>query len=177
MVVLSSRSGSSALAAPCTQACTAGCRQCSLSWAAHHPANGEHSWVAMLATCRAHLVVGADGVRSAIRGSMSPGDPGPRFLVRGSFVLGHNLWPCYFTMSVTWAPPAAAVLSSIDPLLTKHSVSLPAACMRHALPHVMRYVISNHPTLAVNRCCPCHSSTRAFMCAAGCVANGDSRVA
>lgn len=30
---------------------------------------------------RARMVVGADGVRSAVRASMFPEDPGPRFLV------------------------------------------------------------------------------------------------
>lgn len=30
---------------------------------------------------RARLVIGADGVRSAVRASMHPEDPGPRFLV------------------------------------------------------------------------------------------------
>lgn len=33
------------------------------------------------ACCRARLVIGADGVRSVIRSSMCPSDPGPRFLV------------------------------------------------------------------------------------------------
>lgn len=31
--------------------------------------------------CRARFVVGADGVRSAIRRTMFPKDPGPRWLV------------------------------------------------------------------------------------------------
>ena len=39
--------------------------------------------VAYIAGCRARFVVGADGVRSAIRASMFPADPGPRYLVSG----------------------------------------------------------------------------------------------
>ena len=35
----------------------------------------------ILSHCRARMVVGADGVRSAVRASMYPTDPGPRFLV------------------------------------------------------------------------------------------------
>jgi 2-polyprenyl-6-methoxyphenol hydroxylase-like FAD-dependent oxidoreductase len=31
---------------------------------------------------KAHMIIGADGVRSAVRASMFPDDPGPRFLVR-----------------------------------------------------------------------------------------------
>jgi 2-polyprenyl-6-methoxyphenol hydroxylase-like FAD-dependent oxidoreductase len=31
---------------------------------------------------KARMVIGADGVRSAVRASMFPNDPGPRFLVR-----------------------------------------------------------------------------------------------
>lgn len=43
-------------------------------------------------TCRARLVIGADGVRSAVRSTMFPKDPGPRYLVGvpGWTVLGRQ---------------------------------------------------------------------------------------
>lgn len=40
---------------------------------------------------KARMVIGADGVRSAVRASMFPDDPGPRFLVRHCWLYcGHQ---------------------------------------------------------------------------------------